>query len=238
MAGCNTPVASNLTENAANEVVVALQAEGIAARKRNAAGAGQLFQIWVPRPSAGRALAVLVGNELPRRGSDDAQPKLGASLLPSRSQDRLRVGAALSASLEASLESVDRVLGADVHVSLARPGAPLGAPARPARASVLLRYRGSPAPLETAEIRRLLAGAIDGLAEQDVAIVLKRAAEAPTPAPPGNARFGPIETTPESLPWLRALTAAIAGLNAAMASLLWMVWRRGKAPHSQQANPR
>lgn len=219
---------------AANEVVVALHAEGIDAEKRSASGAGARFQIWVPQGSASRALRVLVGNELPRRRSENVQQGLGGSLLPSRNQDRLRVARALGASLETSLESVDRVLQASVHVSLPERRSALDSPPASARASVLLRFRGLAPPLEPNEIRRLVSGAVEHLEEGAVAVVLKRAPEPPSPARPARARFGPVETTTESLPWLRALTAAIASLNAAMATLLWFVWRRWKRKLSHE----
>ena len=84
---------------------------------------------------------------------------------------RSRAAQATAGELARSIESLDGVLDARVH--LARPDPdPAGEAPRRATASVLVRHRAGPPPVSVAQVQSLVAHAVEGLRADDVAVVL------------------------------------------------------------------
>src|SRR5690606_28919827 len=104
------------------------------------------YRVLVASDEVAAALSVLRAEELPRAPEPGLHDVFGrASLVPTATEERARLTAALGGELARSVESIDGVLDARVHVAL--PDAselPLDvAPPRP-RASVLVRHRPAP----------------------------------------------------------------------------------------------
>lgn len=230
-AGCESPVATGLTERQANEVVVALDAAGIGASKTGEGTSGEAptFRVDVGSGDQGRALRVLTAQELPR----EKQAGLGeafaeASLVPTAVEERARLTAGLAGELAHSIESMDGVLSARVHIALRERGSLLAETPGRARASVLVRHSGARPPVEEAALRRLVAGAVDELNEADVAVVFMAAAAAN--APQSNVvRLGPVSVSRGSAAILKTLIAVLLLSNMALAgALVFLVTRARK----------
>jgi len=221
LVGCDAAIAGGLDESQANEIVVALDEQGISALKQREEGASEAptFRVEVSREDASRALAALRSAELPREREGGFDTVFGAGgLVPTATEERARLTAAVTGELVRTLETIDGVLDARVHLALPeRRDVPLDtAPPRP-RASVLIKFRRSIArPYDDASVRALVAGAVDGLDAADVTVV-----GVPAPAPPTSAqtalvRFGPIAVTRGSAWALKLLFSTPLLVNVAV----------------------
>ena len=197
-----------LDERQANEVLVALDEAGVPAAKAREDGAEEAWTVRVPAAQAAHAHRILAERELPRARPAGFGEVFGkGSMVPTPTEEHALYLHALAGELSRSVEAIDGVVTARVHLGLAQPD-PLRPGARPeARAAVLVRCRpaacASVRSLE-AGIRSLVAGATEGLSPELVSVVVTAAAEAPRAATPPGSRRAPL---------LLAL-AAIAALAA------------------------
>jgi type III secretion protein J len=216
LAACGTePLLHDLAERQANEVLVALDEAGIQASKARQEGSEGGWTVAVPSGEAGRAHRLLSARELPRASPPGLGEVFGqGSAVPTPVEEHARWLHALSGELARSVEALDGVVEARVHLGLPaddplRPGA-RAAP----RAAVLVKCR--PAACQSLRameggLRSLVAGAAEGLSPEAVAVVVADAAEAPA-LPPERRR-------PAAARWL----AALAALGAA--ALFLLAWR-------------
>lgn len=215
LSACSTTLEQGLDEREADAIVVALADRGIGATKeRERGGAG--FDVVVLESDAARALGVLRDEDLPR---DDeagmAETYAEPSLIPTAGEERARLAHALAADLARTIELLDGVRSARVHVGL--PDASVipmdDAPIAPS-ASVLVRHAEG-TTIDEAAIRTLVAGAVPGLTPERVAVVSRVA------RPPGEhtalEHVGPIAVTAGSANPLRAVLAALLLVNVALA---------------------
>ena len=90
---------------------------------------------------------------------------LGAgSMVPSRLAEHARLLSGISGELEQSLQAVDGVVSARVHLAAPERARSTTPSRRKPSASVLIRHRGAAPPLATSDVQRLVAGAVPGLA--------------------------------------------------------------------------
>ncbi len=226
--GCSTPVQHGLEEAAANEVVAALERGGIGASKTKDP-AGEAFIVSVAKTDTVRALELLRSLGLPRgRRSGFGEVYKQASLVPTPTEERARYVEALTGEIERTLETVEGVASARVHLVLPEtdPLATDGKPRVPAQAAVLLKVRTGPAPLREGEVQRLVAGSVPSLAPESVAVVLTPAPEGPGQAAPVFETFGPLRLAPGSRSLLAAGLGVGLGLVAVLAALLFVTARR------------
>jgi type III secretion protein J len=231
LAACAVPVAAGLDEPEANRVVVALDRAKIDATKEiDPLGEGK-FRVTVSRDDTARALAAMQEEQLPRakaKGILDAVDK--GALVPSEASEHAQLVAGLAGELERTLEGIDGVLAARVHLNVPQrdplhetvsgPGAPKST------ASVLIEHRGATPPLTSEAVQRLVAGGVTGLAPFDVAVVT-----VPRLAPAASresdlAHVGPIAVARASV---RPLQLALVGLTliaAAFAALTLVFYAR------------
>ena len=181
-AGCGVELEHNLEEREANQVLAVLDEAGITADKQAEDGPGGRYLVSVPRADVPRAVRLLAERDLPRRGPPGLSA-LSSSLLPSPTESRARYAAALSAELERTLQAVPGVQAARVHVALPSedPLVPDEPGPRPT-ASLLVRARG-PLGLDDAALKRLVAGAVQGLLPADVSVAITREEPLPQPRP-------------------------------------------------------
>ncbi len=194
VAGCGDEVLlHHLDEPQASQVLLALGEAGVEARAAASPGDEGGFRVSVAPSDASRARGVLASLELPRSRAPGFGELFGSpGLVPTPVEEHARFLHALAGELSRSIEEVEGVVSARVHVSLPVPD-PLRPDARPApRASVLVKCRpGDRARVEAeAEgLRRLVAGAADGLEPAAVAGVGTPASPAP-PRPSSRATRG------------------------------------------------
>jgi type III secretion protein J len=182
LAGCaGSPAASGLDELEANRGILALDRAKVPAEKEPDPGAEGHFRVVVGRDDETRALAALRDEDLPRprpAGLDQAD----VGLVQSAAAEHAHLLSATEDRLERTLESIQGVLVARVHVQVPVPD-PLAAPAtRPkVSASVLLEHGGMSPPIASEAVSQLVAHAVGGLEATDVAVVTM--ARIPSSAP-------------------------------------------------------
>jgi type III secretion protein J len=217
--GCAAPVAGDLDETEANRVFVALDRAGIDATKAPDPVVEGKWRIEVARDDVPRALGVLRDEELPRHATQGVLDAVGkGGLVPSVASEHAQVVAGIAGDLERTLQSIDGVLNARVHLSIPETPAPgtrdLASPR--GTASVLLEHRGPTPPLSAEAVQRLVAGGVSTLLPTDVSVVMLER-PAPVPSRAGEiAHVGPIAVARQSM---RALQGALLALVALVALL-------------------
>jgi type III secretion protein J len=233
LAGCETTLQGGLDERQADEVMVALDRDGIASVKHAEEGMADetRYEVRVASDDVPRALGVLRQAQLPRHEEPGLAEVFGeGGLVPTATEERARYVAALGGELARSVESIDGVLDARVHVALpeSRDFALDGPQPRP-RASVMIKHRAGAAPYDPVAVRALVAGAVDGMTPEDVAVV---GVPAPRiePRTVDLVRIGPIAVTRGSAGALKMVLGASLAINLILAgALAFTVLRRRRA---------
>lgn len=231
LAGCEATVESGLTEQQANQVVVALHDNDIGAQKERDEGTGDgaRYRVTVAPDAVAPALSVLRAAELPRRSDPGLEEVFGTgSLVPTATEERARYVAALGGELARSIEAIDGVLDARVHVAVpeSRDFALDGEQPRP-RASVLIKHRSGKLPYSPDSIRELVAGAVEGMEPGNVAVVPVAGSPPDGGDSSGLVHLGPIAVTEGSAPVLKGVLATAFGLHIVLAGcLVFVVMRR------------
>jgi type III secretion protein J len=202
--GCGVELEHGLDERQANQVLGALAESGIAADKQTD-GQGT-FTVTVPRTDTQRAVKTLESQDLPRPREKGAAESF-STFLPSPQEEKARLAATTAAELQRTLETLPTVVTARVHLALPPEDLlPTDTPSVKPSASVLLKCR-VPAP-PTADVQRLVAGAVTSLAPSDVAVVVTPVAPETTPE---LDRLGPLRVAKDSR--RTATTLAASGLT-------------------------
>jgi type III secretion protein J len=227
LAGCSVPVAGALEDGEANRVVVALAKASVDATKEVDPAAEGKWRVEVARDDVPRALAVMRDEELPRvppPGVLDAVAK--GALVPSEAAEHAQLVAGIAGDLERSLEGIDGVLSARVHLNVPSPSPLRDAPLPHGSASVLLEHRGSTPPVSADAVQRLVAGGVGGLVPSDVAVVMV-SRTAPAAAGPGDlGHVGPIAVARTSLRSLQAGLVLLVALVAILATATLVLYAR------------
>jgi type III secretion protein J len=171
LGACSQQLFGGLDEQAANQVVGALRNEGISAEKSRTGE--DLWKVSVADDEFARAVTVLKRRNLPPQQFDGLGRVFKKdSLVSTPTEERGRLIHAMSQELERSLLEIDGVLVARVHPVIP-PHDPLNPKKIGTSASVLVKYRaGSDIGQREAMIRTLVASGIEGLAYDDVRVLL------------------------------------------------------------------
>ncbi len=219
LGGCSRDeLVHGLAEPQANEVVVALDEAGIPASKEREDGADAGWKVSVGARDAGRAQRILSERSLPRaRPAGFAEVFSKGSMVPTPTEEHALYLHALGGELARSVEAIDGVVEARVHVGLPQPD-PLRPGERAApRAAVLVKCRpASCAAVRALEpgIRSLVAGSADGLDAGAVSVVIAPAAEASGRASAPPRRRSDLLVGLAAAAALGAVGIAAAGLRA------------------------
>ena len=229
--GCNVPVATNLDEDDANRIVLALDRANIDATKEVDPQSEGKERVVVARDDVARALAAMREEELPRpkpAGVLDSMDK--GALVPSQTAEHAQYVAGVEGDLERTLETVDGILGARVHLNLPDQDPLRDAPQPKATASVLLEHRGATPPLAVDAVQKLVAGGVAGLAPADVSVVMVARPAPAIRAESQLAHVGPIAVARGSVRMLQATLGALVVLVAGLALAALLLWvRLGRA---------
>lgn len=200
-----------------------LEAGGVTAtREPSSQGAG--WRVTVAADEVARAVAAL--------RTAPEQPT-GRPLLESLAEERARLDRALGDQLARSIEGMEGVLWARVHLAeetSPRLDEPVAAP--PRRASVAVHLRAA-ARLDPAHLQRLVADAVRGLAPENVAVLITTAPR--SPGAPRLLRVGPFLVAAHSAQPLRVALSLLLATNITLAALGLWGWRRRSAGHAPPA---
>ena len=172
-------------------------------------------------------MAVLRDEELPRAPTPGVLDALGkGALVPSEAAEHAQLIAGIAGELERSLQGIDGILRARVHLSV-----PVASPLREAApprgsASVLLAHRGATPPLSAESVQRLVAGGVAGLLPSDVAVVMLARPAPPMVAGGELGYVGPIAVARASLRKLQAALVALVAVVAALAAGILALYAR------------
>jgi type III secretion protein J len=219
LTGCaGEEILHGLEERQANEVLVALDERGVAASKEREDGAEERWRVEVARGEGARAQRILAERDLPRErppGFGDVFSK--GSMIPTPTEEHARYLHALGGELARSVEAIDGVVEARVHLGLAQAD-PLRPGERSApRGAVLVKCRvASCSAVRALEagIRAIVAGAVDGLDGAAVSVVFAEAAESAAPAPRERPRASAILVALAAVAALVALALAAPTVRA------------------------
>jgi type III secretion protein J len=221
--------------------MVALERASVDATKEPDPTAEGRWRVDVARDDVPHALLVLRDEELPRTPPPGMFEMVGkGSLVPSEAAEHAQLIAGLAGDLERSIEGIDGVLSARVHLNV-----PLASPLRDmatphGSASVLLEHRGSTPPLSADSVQRLVAGGVAGLLPTDVAVVM---ISRPVPAARSGSEIGHVGPIAVARTSMRQLQAALVALVAVVALLagatlvLYMRWARLRADAASGQKP-
>jgi type III secretion protein J len=216
-AGCSVPVAGGLDDPEVNRVVLVLERANVEATREPDPGADGLWRVEVARDDLPRALSALQGEQLPRHAPPGVLDALGkGSIVPSETAENAQLAAGIAGELQRSLEGLEGVLRARVHLSVPTTSPLREAPPARASAAVLIEHRGAAPPITSDAVQRLVAGAVAGMQPSDVAVVQVPRPEAPAALANEWGHVGPIAVARTSV---RRLQAALLVLGAVVALL-------------------
>ncbi|MFM0204633.1 type III secretion inner membrane ring lipoprotein SctJ [Paraburkholderia fungorum] len=172
LVGCRTSLFEGLDEDQANRIIAALSHHGVNGYKER--NADRTWNISVDDADAVVATELASAYALPRGGHANLGELFSRQgLISSPEEDRVRYVYGLSQELSETLEKIDGVLLARVHIVL-----PEKDPMDPAQdtlpsASVMMRYRSDyNLELMRDRIRALVAGSVEGLTPARVSLTL------------------------------------------------------------------
>lgn len=170
LVGCERSLRDELTEAQADDMVALLRQEGVDARKRRSDAGDWSIVIKDGKAADAKDLLHLYG--APRSPHPTiAEVFPGSGLLPSEVEEHARYQFALGHELASTIEQIDGVLAARVHVALPKQN-PRARERQPATASVLVRYRSDQrVDLMKHQIRTLVAQALPGGDEATVSVM-------------------------------------------------------------------
>jgi type III secretion protein J len=175
---CRERIQHGLDERQANELQTVLVERGLDARKVPEAGKKPTWSIEVEEEQASDAVRILAELGLPRPVTEAGCDVFGGGgLIRSPVEEQLCRGQVLERGLEKTLQGVEGVLIARVHLMVPPPPRP-GQPSIPAKASAMVRT----APGQAARVRQsqdqlkaLIAGGVEGLSPEAVSLLVDEA---------------------------------------------------------------
>ncbi|NHK96810.1 MULTISPECIES: type III secretion system inner membrane ring lipoprotein SctJ [Rubrivivax] len=226
LAGCGREeLYAQLDEREANEMVALLTHAGIDAAKQRVDG-GQ-FALRVGGGEFARAVQVLHAAGYPREGHESLGTMFKKEgFVTTQLEERARFMHALSQELAGTLQNIDGVVLARVHLAVPEKRRFAEKP-EPSAAAVFLKVRpGVDLAPQIGSIKALVVNAIEGLPYEQVTVVTFPAEPWPGPAAPAAATA--LDGLGRPLLW----AAALGGSALAIGGGLWF-WqrRRGGARH-------
>jgi type III secretion protein J len=236
--GCTEPIYHGLGEKEANEMVVVLEQHGLEAGKERDPAADNAWKVTVPSAVKVDAWQVLQTEGLPRpkvSGFDAFYPSGG--LVPTASEERVLLQYSTAQELRKSLLAVDSVVDAQVNLVLPeKPRVQLETTVvEPPRASVLIKHRAvdeEAGLLSTESAKKLVAGGVEGLDEENVEVIFTRAQRTAKPlAEPALATVGPVSVAHKSKSIFQFLIVAMGLIIVMMTGgMVYLVFRMRRQP--------
>ncbi|WP_322094053.1 type III secretion system inner membrane ring lipoprotein SctJ [Paraburkholderia bannensis] len=227
LTACKTSLFEGLDEDQANRIVAVLSHHGIGGSKERSAD--KTWNVYVDESDSVAATELTGAYAMPRGGHTNLGELFRREgLISSPEEDHVRYVYGLTQELAETLEKLDGVLVARVHV-VDPPRDPLNGSASLPSASVLLRYRSdyNLEPMRD-KIRSLVAGAVDGLTADRVSVTLVPVMPVLTPSEvcAQTGACGPgIETTRDTST-ATLVVLALMGIALIVSAWIWASGRR------------
>lgn len=172
LSGCTDQVLySNLSERDANEMVALLYNRGIEATKQS--NSDKTFSVSTNAQKFSKAIELLRSNGFPKNNFDslgDVFKKEG--FVSSPLEERARLNYAQSQELARTIESIDGVLLARVHLAIPEDN-DLNNKKTPSSASVFIKHkRGFDLSERESQIKALIVNSIEGLPYENVTVAM------------------------------------------------------------------
>jgi type III secretion protein J len=222
--GCSAQVQHGLDERQANEIQTVLVDRGFEARKRVEDGRPPTWAIEVESAEAADAVRILAELGLPRPHPSGVRELVKPGLVPDPTEQHALLMEAQSGELARTLEAVDGVVSARVHLVRPQPGRP-GTPSAQPKAAVYLRVHPAAAARLAAmgeQLRALVAGAVEGLEASGVTLVISEVVSTVPTRPPAST------TSSVGRSW--ALGSGAVGLLLALGAVFLVARRALRRP--------
>ncbi|WP_269212364.1 EscJ/YscJ/HrcJ family type III secretion inner membrane ring protein [Chromobacterium vaccinii] len=224
LSGCQQKdLLKGLDQQQANEVIAVLQRHNIEADKQDRGKTG--ISIVVAQPDFAAAVDWLKTYDLPSRPRMEVAQMFPAdSLVSSPRAEKARLYSAIEQRLEQSLQTMDGLLSARVHVSYDLDAGEGGRPPQPVHLSVLAVYERDidPEPMIN-NIKRFLKNSFAEVEYDNISVVLSRRSEAQ------QQQAGAPE--PSKLNGLPMLLAGLVAATMMAAATVWFWLRQREKPH-------
>ena len=220
--GCKAEIQHGLEEDQANEIVTLLRKAGIQAEKEKEKGRKPTFTVSVPKKDAAEAFSILSARNLPKKPRKGVYELFGkSSLVPTSTEEHMKKVYATASELGKTLERMEGVLDARVHLVLPQKGfldSKDDKKEKP-RASVYLRVVPGGAPATVPQVQGLVAGAVSNLDPTSVSVLIQ-------PGKKVDLSKGAASGTPPS--WLKYLAIGASAAVLVLGILLALVALRMK----------
>ncbi|WP_063899286.1 EscJ/YscJ/HrcJ family type III secretion inner membrane ring protein [Burkholderia ubonensis] len=216
-----------LDQQQANEVIAVLQHHNIEAKKADRGKAG--YSVSVAEPNFAAAVDWLRSYDLPSRPRVEVAQMFPAdSLVSSPRAEKARLYSAIEQRLEQSLQIMDGVLSARVHISYDLDSGEGGRAAKPVHLSALAVYDLDIEPEQKIiDIKRFLKNSFADVDYDNISVVVSRRGEVQQQAP-----STPLSERGVGLVWLIAGAVLLALLGVAG----WL-WQRRNAEAASPTTP-
>src|SRR3954468_21071369 len=166
LTGCEAKIQQGLDERQANEIVTSLLERGFQPKKELEPGKKPTWSITVDSDSADDATRTLVELGLPREKQPTAMDVIKPGIVPSPNEEFQLKIIGLQGDIARTLEAVDGVIAARVHLVVSTPPRP-GQPQVTSKAAAFVRVRAGKAQWmeqNRDQLRQLIAASVEGLA--------------------------------------------------------------------------
>jgi type III secretion protein J len=220
LTACKIDLFTKQNETDANQMVAALLERSVDAEKVTP-DSGKNWSVQVEREDVARALAVLKAVGLPQNrhtSLGDLFKKEG--LISSPTEERVRFIHGMTQELASTIEQIDGVVTARVHVVLPNND-PLAVAVKPSSASVFVKYRPEANLVAlTPSIKNLVARSVEGLTYDNVSVTMVPG-DLTIPVPSSITAAMTKKDGFSSL-WM-GLSVFVLGL---LGGLAWVIWKR------------
>jgi len=197
---------SAVNETQANEIISVLAEQGIVAEKSRQNGMGDgNWKIVVNLADTTRAWSIIRENGLPRqqqKGLSETFSK--TSIIPTPTEERAKMMQAVTGELEKSLGTIDGVMVARVHLVIPAAADWDTSAKVKTNAAVLLKVRPG-SSVDKASVKRIVAGAVEGLSEGTVAVELFEGTSFPAAGGAIFRKVGPLYVHKSSITTLKII---------------------------------
>ncbi|WP_323123321.1 type III secretion system inner membrane ring lipoprotein SctJ [Burkholderia alba] len=226
LGGCKKELYGGLTEQDANEMLVALLEQGVTASKDSPDG-GKNWTLDVDDGQLVRAMEVLRARGLPHSKFNDLGELFKKDgLVSTPTEERVRFVYGISQELSSTLSKIDGVLVARVQIVLPNND-PLAQDVKPSSAAVFIKYRPD-ADVNTLipQIKTLVMHSVEGLTYDHVSVttVAADAVELSKLAPPAASPWSMVAITVALVALLTTVGFAAYGFGARRGTVKLRGW--------------